>query len=227
MNIQNKQQQKTSCNRCGACCTQGGPALHSQDRSLVTDGFLDYADLITVRRGELALQPLVEAPQPVEQEFLKLQGRGSDWCCKFYDHEAAGCTIYMHRPMACGLLDCTHPDELLAIAGRDLLSRFDLLSINDSLFPLVKLHEEHCACPDLAALAEQLAADQQAKIADLTRLVQLDLGIRAKASGEFGLGVEQELFHFGRPLFQLLQLVGFSVTETMQGIELYYNGATE
>ncbi len=225
MDIQ-ETQQKTACNRCGSCCKQGGPALHSQDRSLITDGYLALADIITVRRGELALQPLVEAPQPVEQEFLKLQGRGSDWCCKFYDHEAAGCAIYTHRPMACGLLDCTHPDELLAIAGRDLLNRFDLLNTDDPLLPLVNLHEGHCPCPDLAALPEQLAGDKQGKISELTRLVQLDLGIRDKASREFGLSVEQELFYFGRPLFQLLQLVGFSVTETMQGIELHFNAVT-
>jgi hypothetical protein len=129
----------------------------------------------------------------------------------------------LHRPVACGLLDCTRPDALLAIAGRDLLSRFDLLGQDDPLIPLVNLHEKHCPCPDLAGLPELIAQDEQAEIARLTRLVQLDLGIRAKASGEFGLSVALELFYFGRPLFQLLQLVGFSVSETMQGIELHYN----
>lgn len=220
-------QQKTSCNRCGTCCKQGGPALHGQDQALIVDGFLGFSDLITVRKGELAMQPMVDEPQPVEKEFLKLQGRGRDWCCKFYDNEAAGCTIYMHRPVACGLLDCSHPDKLLALAGRDLLNRFDLLDSTDPLTPLIELHEEHCPCPDFAALPEQLAEDRQAALDRLSRLVQLDLGIRAKAGGDFGLSVEQELFYFGRPLFQLLQLVGFSVTETVQGLQLQYTPGRE
>ena len=178
------------------------------------------SDLITVRRGELALHPMVETPQPVEHEFLKLRGQGNVWCCLFYDHAAAGCTIYGHRPVACGLLDCTQPDELLAIAGRDLLTRFDLLALDDPLLPLINLHDEHCPCPDFVGLLDRLAADRQEVIGRLTRLVNLDLGVRAKAIGEFGLSVDQELLYFGRPLFQLLQAVGFRVTETGQGLQL-------
>lgn len=223
MNTPEKNEQKTSCNRCGSCCKQGGPSLHTQDRDLLLHGFLSFADLITVRKGELALQPLSDAPRPVAEEFLKLQGQGADWCCRFYDHEAAGCTIYEHRPMACGLLDCTHPDELLAIVGRDLLNRFDLLGPDDPLLPLMKLHQEHCPCPDFAAIPDRLAADKGAVMEQLTRLITLDLGVRAKAVSEFALSVDQELFYFGRPLFQLLQPIGFTVTETVQGIHLAYN----
>ena len=54
-------QSKTSCNRCGSCCKQGGPALHMQDLDLVLSGKLHFEDLITVRRGELALQPLTDS----------------------------------------------------------------------------------------------------------------------------------------------------------------------
>jgi len=225
MNVKKKQQQKSSCNRCGSCCKQGGPALHSRDSCLLTSGYLDFADVITVRRGELALQPMAEAPQPVDKEFLKLQGQGRDWCCKFYDHEAAGCTIYMHRPVACGLLDCTQPEALLAIVGHDLLSRFDLLGKDDPLLPLVELHEEHCPCPDFTGLPDRLAADKQEVLEQLTRLVNLDIRVRAKAIGEFSLSVDREMFYFGRPLFQLLQPMGFTVTETVQGLHLDYHQA--
>jgi len=214
--------EKQSCDRCGSCCKQGGPALHTQDLDLVMSGALRFEDLITVRRGELALQPLTDEPQPVTEEFLKLKGQGNDWCCRFYDHEAAGCTIYAHRPVACGLLDCTHPDELLAIAGRDLLNRFDLLADDDPLLPLVELHEEHCSCPQLAGLLERLAADNEDTLEQLTRQVNLDIAVRNKAAREFDLSVDRELFYFGRPLFQLLQMLGFTVTETVQGLHLHH-----
>ncbi len=216
-------QQKTSCDRCGSCCKQGGPALHSQDLDLVLGGALRFEDLITVRRGELALQPLAESPQPVTKEFLKLQGQGNDWCCRFYDHEKAACTIYSQRPVACGLLDCTQPDELLAIAGRDLLSRFDLLAADDPLLALVKLHEEHSPCPQLSELPDRLAADKKEILEQLTRQVNLDLAVRTKAAREFGLSVDRELFYFGRPLFQLLQPLGVTVTETMLGLHLNHS----
>ena len=217
-----EKQQKNSCDRCGGCCRQGGPALHSQDRELVLNGFLRVEDLITVRRGELALQPQTQSPQPVTEEFLKVKGQGNDWCCRFYDHGGAACTIYGHRPVACGLLDCTHPEELLAIAGRDLLSRFDLLTDDDPLLPLIRLHEEQCPCPQLADLRDALAADKKGILEQLSRRVELDLAVRGKATREFGLSVDRELFYFGRPLFQLLQQLGITVSESMHGIQLAY-----
>ena len=222
MSVGKNDQAKTSCDRCGSCCKQGGPALHTRDLDLVLSGTLYFEDLITVRRGELALQPLTNSPQPVPAEFIKIKGQGNDWCCRFYDHQAAACTIYAQRPVACGLLDCTHPDELLAIAGLDLLSRFKLLAADDPLLPLVKLHEERCPCPQLLELADRLAADKEDTLEQLTRHVNLDLAVRSKAAREFGLSVDRELFYFGRPLFQLMQPLGFTVTESMQGLVLHY-----
>ena len=212
------QQRQSSCKRCGSCCKQGGPALHSADLDLVRAGHLHFEDLITVRRGELALQPLADKPETVTEEFLKLKGQGSDWCCRFYDPQAKGCTIYHHRPVACGLLDCSHPDELLAIAGRDLLNRFDLLSEGDPVLDLVKLHEETCPCPPLAELLNAPAAEKEAALEGLSNQVNLDLAVRSRAAREFGLSVDLELFYFGRPLFQLLQPLGFSVAETRGGL---------
>jgi len=222
MSVGKDDQQKTSCDRCGSCCKQGGPALHTRDLDLVLSGTLHFEDLITVRRGELALQPLTDSLEQVTEEFIKLKGQGNDWCCRFYDHQAAGCTIYAQRPLACGLLDCTHPDELLAIAGQDLLSRFDLIAADDPLLPLVKLHEEHGPCPQLSKLADRLAADKEDALEQLTRQVNLDLAVRGKAAREFGLSVARELFYFGRPLFQLMQPLGFTFTETIQGLILHY-----
>ena len=213
---------KTSCDACGSCCRQGGPALHSGDRNLVLKGTLRFEDLITVRKGELALQPLSDEPRLVPEEFLKLKGQGRDWCCRFYNFEAKGCTINEHRPLACRLLDCTHPDELLAIAGRGLLSRVDLIAEDDPLLPLVEMHEKHCACPPLEGLVERLAADNGEGMEHLISLVNLDMGIRSKAMQESGLSLDLELFYFGSPLFQLLQLLGFVVKESVQGLDLHH-----
>ena len=146
--------EETSCKRCGQCCLQGGPALHKPDLYLLEEGQLSFDALTTVRRGELALQPMAQSPEPVSSEFVKLSGKNGSWCCLFYDEAAQGCSRYGHRPMACGLLDCTNTKPLLDIAGKDLLTRFDCIAEGDPLLPLVCEHEERCPCPDLSELID-------------------------------------------------------------------------
>jgi len=215
--------EKQTCDRCGSCCKQGGPALHSQDLVLVRSGSLTFEHLVTVRKGELAYQPLKESATPVVEEFLKLQGRSGSWCCRFYDETGKACTIYNHRPVACGLLDCTSPEALLAITGKDLLTRFDCMSIDDPLLLMVRQHEQECPCPDMTLLSTELgSATGRSKLLDeLTRLVNTDLAFRQQASRTQGLSVAAELFYFGRPLFQLLLPLGVRVQESPPGLQLY------
>lgn len=213
---------KTSCNRCGTCCLQGGPALHTADKALLDRHDLEYEDLITVRRGELALQPLADRPQPVTGEFIKLRGQGREWSCLFYDLGHKGCRIYSRRPMACGLLDCTAPEAILALAGKDLLDRFACMGEDDPLLPLVRRHEELCPCPDLAEMVQRLIqpSARMAALADLTRQVNEDMAFRNHVIGEYGLPLGRELFYFGRPLFQLLMPLGVMVSESPGGLVL-------
>jgi hypothetical protein len=179
-------------------------------------------DLITVRRGELVLQPLGGEPEPVTGEFLKLKGKNGSWCCAFYDEAARGCTRYGHRPMACGLLDCADTAPLLAIAGKDLLTRFDCIEGDDPMLPLVHEYENLCPCPDLRSIREQLSsgdlpADQ---LLELEASVVRDLSFRGRITAEYGLSVDHELFYFGRPLFQLLHPLGLQAINSPAGIRL-------
>ena len=202
---------------------QGGPALHNQDLDLVLSGMLRREHLVTVRKGELAYQPLAESAKPVAGEFLKLQGRSGSWTCLFYDEAAKACTIYQSRPVACGLLDCTAPEALLAITGKDLLTRFDCIADDDPLLPLVRSHEEACPCPEMAEVEIRLqsAAEQSSQLEELTRQVNVDLGFRNQAAGVRNLSVAEEVFYFGRPLFQLLLPLGVQVRELSTGLELF------
>ena len=216
---------KTACDRCGTCCRQGGPALHGEDRKLVLSGRLKFEDLITVRRGELAVEPLAVKPTPVKQEFLKIQGRGADWCCTLYDEESSLCTIYEDRPLACELLECWNPDAVLAITGQDLLTRFDCIGEEDPLLPVIRFHEEQCSCPDMHEIEEQLEGGGlgQNRLAELTAVVNMDLAIRERAIHDFGLSVPLELFYFGRPLFHLLAPLGIRCRESREkGLVLEY-----
>lgn len=218
---------RSSCKRCGSCCRQGGPALHSGDAGLLRSGSLRREHLVTVRRGELALAPLAREPEVVAAEFLKVRGQGGDWCCMFYDHATRGCTIYRQRPLACGLLDCSRPEEILAIAGRDLLTRFDCLAPDDPLLALVREHEEQCPCPDLGLVRARLQAPdrQQDTLHWLTGLVRHDLALRSRAAARYGLSVDLELFCLGRPLFQLLAPLGVVTRESAAGLGLHLRPA--
>jgi len=217
---------KNSCDRCGTCCQQGGPALHLQDRHLVESGFFDFEVLVTIRKGEPAYHPLADKPEPVQHELIKIQGQGADWCCRFFSTDSSCCTIYEDRPLTCRLLKCWEPSEVVAVAGRDLLDRFDLIPDTDPLLPLVRLHEQECPCPDLKDSAARLRFSSQRNelLDELGRLVNRDLALRALAAGQFSLSVGRELFYFGRPLFQLLAPLGITVAETPQGLVLSYSG---
>ncbi len=218
---------RSSCTRCGSCCRQGGPALHSGDAGLVRSGPLRREHLVTVRRGELALAPLARAPEVVTDEFLKVRGQGRDWCCMFYDHAARACSIYGQRPLACGLLECARPEAVLAIAGRDLLTRFDCMAPDDPLLALAREHEQQCPCPDLARIRTRLRSGKQRRdtLRRLTDLVRQDLAMRARAAARYGLSVELELFCFGRPLFQLLAPLGVTTRESATGLSLHFSPA--
>lgn len=214
--------EKQTCDRCGSCCKQGGPALHTEDLALVRSGALTFAHLITVRKGELAYRPLEESATPVDEEFLKLQGRSGSWCCMFYDDASKACTIYNHRPVACGLLDCTSPEALLAITGKDLLTRFDCMSDNDPLLPMIHQHELESPCPDMVSVNSGLHSPTKRSqlLEELTVLVNADLSLRRHAANTHNISVAQELFYFGRPLFQQLLAMGVQVQESPTGLRL-------
>ena len=215
-----KKEQQTECLRCGTCCQKGGPALHGQDLALVRGGQLPLGDLITIRRGELAYSPLTDRIEPVLQELVKIRGTGREWCCCYYVPAGKGCSIYANRPMACGALKCWQPEETLALVGQDLLSRLDILEDGNPLRALVQEHERLCPCPDLREVENSLAGQDEDTLRSLEMLVNTDLSFRDRVVREFNLSLTDELFLFGRPLFQLLQVLGVGVSESPQGLIL-------
>ena len=212
------------CQRCGACCQQGGPALHGGDLELVRSGRLRLDHLVTVNRGELAFQPLATTATTVIEEFLKLQGRDGTWCCTFYDEAARGCLRYADRPLACGLLDCTNTGPLLAITGQDLLTRFDCIDRNDPILAVILKHQQQSPSPDMQTISQDCGplATRVEFLAGLLEDVNLDLAFRARTAGAFHLSVALELFYFGRPLFQLLLPLGIQTINTRDGLRLNY-----
>ena len=178
------------------------------------------ANLITIRRGELAHNPLSGIIEPILSELVKIRGTGQEWCCWYYEPASKGCSIYGNRPLACGILKCWQPEETLALVGKDLLSRLDILDDDDPLHPLVLEHERLCPCPDIGDVEKTLSKQAGNILPSLEDQVNIDLAFRDTVVKEFNLPLSLELFLFGRPLFQLLQAFGVAVSESPQGLRL-------
>jgi Fe-S-cluster containining protein len=209
---------QNECKRCGTCCEKGGPALHSQDLPLIEKGLLSIEDLITIRKGELAHHPVTNRIEPVKTEFLKIKGSKGSWACTFYDKNGSGCTIYDHRPFSCSVLKCWDTEASLKLAGKDLLSRLDIVKENNPMRERLIAHEVLFPLPDLKALSRPT----KKTVKKLERICNKDITYRIKVVGELHLSLEQELFYFGRPIFELLIPLGFSIRETDTGIKLRF-----
>ncbi len=193
--------------------------MHVQDLELVRNGKIPVSSLITIRKGELAHNPLTEKIQPVMVELVKIVGTGRKWNCCYYN-EDTGCTIYDDRPHACRVLKCWDTEEILELVETDTLSRFDILDKDDPLIPVIQEHERICPCDDLGLIQANLARLSDEKKKELERRVRGDLHFRTRVIADFQLKVSEELFYFGRPLFQLLQPLGARISETSTGIHL-------
>lgn len=209
-----------SCRRCGKCCNEGGPALHGPDLELITSGRIPLSALITLRKGELAHNPVIRKIAAIENELVKLKGTGREWNCYYYDSQENSCTIYDFRPQACGVLKCWAPDDLLEMVGKDTLSRFDILQEDNPLRSIISEHERLYPCPDMEEIASLSADMSDTMKRSLQKLANEDLRFRTRVVKEFDLKLSDELFYFGRPVFQLLQPLGARVSESALGIEL-------
>lgn len=206
--------EQTSCKQCGICCTNGGAALHGADISLLRQGLIPRRDLITIRKGEFAHNPVSNTIQATKSEIVKLRGTAQEWTCCYYDPVSKGCRIYDNRPLACSTLKCWDPKESLELVGSDLLTRLDILEGDDFLQAMVRDYENTCPLPDFTALSHDLERQAAETLAYLEASVNRDLEFRNQAVAQSVTVLEEEMFLFGRPLFQLLQPFGLGVFQT-------------
>jgi Fe-S-cluster containining protein len=204
---------RNSCIRCGTCCLKGGPALHHEDKKILLAGHIGYQHLITIRKGELAFDPVCSKVEPVRQELVKVLGKGKDWSCYFYDEEGASCTIYEHRFLECRLLKCWAPSELITVIGKNTIIRADIINPTDPIMEVIETHERECPCQEIENLISDLSRETEKSktLAKLNELVLKDLSIRFYAISELGLKREFELFIFGRPFLKILDIRGIPV----------------
>ena len=206
---------KTECDRCGICCTKGGPSLHCEDKNLLLNNRLNLEHLITIRKGEPVLSLSTGSPEPNQSEIVKIKGRGTEWTCIFFQEKEAKCTKYEDRPLECSLLKCWETADLEKVAGKSLLNRYDILAPQDPIIPFTKAIDEQCPLEKLDLMLSGLSREnsRHQAMADLTHLVNTDLAIRSQAFAELRFSLDLELFFFGRPIFKILNQYGIETHE--------------
>lgn len=207
------------CKQCGKCCEQGGPALHFQDVELIRSGQIPISSLITLRKGELAHNPKTDTVQGIGVELIKLIGTGRQWNCVYYASDL-GCTIYENRPHACKALKCWDTEEILDLVEKDTLDRGLILGEEHPMIPIIAEHARICPCDDLEYLQKHYRTLSGSEKKDVEKRVRHDLRFRARIIKDFDLKLNEELFYFGRPLFQLLHPLGVRVAEIQNEIHL-------
>ncbi len=205
--------QQTQCKRCGICCTKGGPALHRSDLPLIERGILQVKMLITIRKGELVHKPDDATPQAVGCELVKISGTGREWQCFYYSEDDQGCMIYENRPQSCRELQCWNTGAVEELIEKDTLSRFDIVDTDAPIYSVMQEHESSCPCPDLEEMREAIAEKGPIDLEHLEKLVNEDIAIRTATVQSMNISLAEELFYFGRPIFQLLQQIGLKVLE--------------
>lgn len=209
------------CSRCGKCCENGGPALHSEDLPRVMQGSIPLERLITIRRGEYVHHPVSRTVQPAKQELVKLKGQQGAWTCYYYE-SGSGCTIYENRPLACRTLECWNPEEAITLMENDTLTRLDLLQKGHPLREVIESYERNFPCPDFEKITARLSMVDGKERSDLELLVNNEIAYRSKLVAEHELSLALELFCFGRPLFQQLQSLGIKVVEEQGKLRLQW-----
>jgi Fe-S-cluster containining protein len=210
----------TECSRCGTCCKQGGPALHTEDIQLIDNGILSFSQLITIRQNEPAHDPIQDKVLPSNSEFIKIRGKGNSWNCLFFDQANSGCLIYKSRALECRLLFCQDTGPLEKIMGNDLIHRQHLLPENDPVLPLIAQQELECPYQLINNLLASTDNYPNKTIDQLNDLVRNDLRIRDTFLRNFPERKQDELFIFGRPLFMLITPYGFRLVENENGVIL-------
>lgn len=205
--------EQKECTRCGTCCNNGGPALHTADLRLVKEGLLPLGRLITIRKRELVFKPHEAVPQVARCELVKISGTGKDWQCFYFEDESKGCMIYQDRPLSCRELQCWDTESVEQLVEKDTLSRFDIVGVKEPIYKMMQDHESRCPCPELQDLQEAILEKDPPLSEPLEDLINEDIRIRREAVQKLNITLAEELFYFGRPIFQLLQQLGIKVRE--------------
>ncbi len=203
------------CIRCGTCCTKGSPTLVEEDIALFKRDVLKPADVITIRRGELAYNNLTEEIAPVEHEMIKIREDPGTRTCVFYTEQDKSCSIYDTRPGQCRRQECWSPQP--PAEADEPLTREPLLSITGDLWNIICRHEERCSYANFDRALTRLAATKGQTVEEVLDILGFDQHVRDFLGRQFRLYPETLAFFLGKPLAESLAVHGLKLEANPDG----------
>lgn len=205
-----------TCQRCGTCCRQGGPALHGVDKNLVMQGIIPLKDLFTIRPGEFVSNQIKKVDEPTPEEIIKIKGlEQHSWSCRYFNASQNSCRIYSTRPLECRILKCWDTQAIESAYLKERLSRRDLLSSVPGLMELIEFHQDRCNQMHLNSWIKNLShkspAVQNEAQKELLECIHWDLRLRELAPQKTHIDPEQLDFIFGRPINNVLKMRGWKI----------------
>lgn len=221
--MQFSDEKEPHCKRCGDCCRNGGPALHSQDLPLIQDGTIPLSAIVTLRSGERVYDQPSQSVIPLRSEILKIKGRDGTWTCTFFSPASNTCGIYCTRPAECEVLFCQDVEPLKAMYEKDRLTRADLLPEAHPLHELIAEHNTKCDPVRMENLAKAAREGDHDAGQTLKEMVVFDMEIRRLVPKRTGMSQDMNEFLFGRPLRVLLASMNIKVYEAGGTIRFGFN----
>ena len=168
---------------------------------------------MTIRKGELSINPVNDALEPVPVELIKVTGKDDEWTCFFYDEQKSACLLYENRFLECRLLKCWDIRDFLNVFGKRTLVRSDLINTGDAILDVMKDHDRLCPASEVEKLISYTLREKEKETSKkkLADFVSKDMEIRSFAIHELGMKSEFERFIFGRPLADIIKLRGLSL----------------
>jgi Fe-S-cluster containining protein len=171
----------------------------------VEQGFIHTRHLYTLRKGELAKDPVQGGLVCIENDIIKIKGRGTMWACCFFAEDSHICRIYENRPQECRQLECWNTSGLKHMYDRDRLSRRDLLISVEGLWGLIEDHERRCGYGRIRSLLEQMDGSGAPMVRrEIEQITQYDGELRKLMVAQGGLEPDMLDFLLGRPLLETL-----------------------
>ena len=201
---------KTSCDRCGGCCTASTPTLLRQDMDLFRASILSFDNTYTIREGELFMVQGEEEPYLSAMELIKIRPKEGTAECVFYNDDG-GCTIYEHRPAQCEIFACWEMREALTGLEAVALKRKDLFGDIELISGIIDRHNERCAYDRLAEAVEKTAGGDEAAAEEIADMLQYDEFIRSYVTEKFNIPESSMDLIFGKKMTERIREFGLKV----------------
>jgi Fe-S-cluster containining protein len=214
--INNIEETRDHCIRCGDCCLASSPTLQMADVSLVYDGLLEKGNFYTIRVGELVRDNIQGELKVTDKEILKIREKENGRGCIYYDEEKKACTIYEYRPIQCKALACWDESEFMRVYARPKLSRRDVIS-DRNLLRLMAEHDKKCSYTELEKCVGHIEKEGEEAVKGILELLKFDYKIRLLISERLNIDSAEMDFILGRPFTETITMFGLKVIREQDG----------